>query len=696
MTAHRLSWSVAALMAFTTLAAQQPGAPPATFKVDINYVEVDAVVTNARGEFVRGLGKDDFTIAEDGRRQEISTLSLIDFPIEHTVRPPAPAAAIEPDVQTNARDYDGRLYVIVLDDLHTDPRRSQQVRMAARRFVARYLGPNDLAAVVHASGRGDAGQNFSGNGRLLRAAIDRFVGRKPRAATLERLDEFFSRRRPPEEELSTARVDDPLKMERGDLARALLETLRNISDATAAIHGRRKALILFSEGIDYDVHDQSDTQFSSLVTNLTEEAIAAATRASVAIYAVDPRGVTALGDDVMEVTELPSPEYYRLDLGTGGLQNDVRRSQDSLRVLAEGTGGVAAVTSNDYTDVFDRVVRESSTYYLLGYYPRDDRRDGRFRKIDVQVHRAGAQVRARKGYMAPRGLARARANVDAGSLTPAPLRDALQNPLPLTGLGLSTFSASFKSDPQSASVLVGIEIDGRDLRFAEREGVFTNAIELSLVATDSQGRAQDGTQLTVPLNLRAPAAAAVSQSGLRLFSRLRLAPGRYQLHLAALERARERIGSIHHDLEVPDFTRGPLAMSGLLLSSAAARETPTPNPDARLAEVLPGPPTTRREFAVSDALALFLEIYDNTASRTRVVDIVTTLHGEDGVVVFRTEQSRTGDELEGRVGSYGYGARIPVRTLAPGAYLLRVEARARVEGEPAVRRETLIRLVPAR
>jgi VWFA-related protein len=667
--------------------------PPVTFKVQVEYVEVDAVVTDATGTFVRNLSRNDFEVREGGRLQELTVFGLVDVPIERSARSRAASLPIEPDVATNAQPFEGRLFLLVLDDLHTHPLRSQHVRSAARRFIDDYVGPNDLAAVVHTSGRSAASMNFSGNRRLLRTAIDQFVGRKPRSATLERLDEFFQVQRPPEEEFNSVTINDPLELERGELARGLLETLRRLGDWMADLRGRRKALVLFSEGIDYDIHNPTGGDTASLITTLTREAIAAVTRANIGIYAVDPRGVTALVDDVMEITELPSPEYYRQELGAGGLQNEVRRSQDSLRVLADETGGFAAVDSNSFLNAFDRVVRDSSTYYVLGYYPSDDRRDGRFRKIDVRVRRAGLQVRARTGYVAARGANRGTRSVEADSSTSRRLLEALQSPLPVTGLTLSTFAAPFSAGPSNASVFVTVEIDPSSARFPEQDGLFMNELELSLVALDHLGKTRDGHHVSVPFRLRPESHEAIMRSGFRVFSRLTLPPGRYQLRLAALDRAGGRVGSVNHDLEVPDFSRDPLTMSGLVLTSASARATPTAEPDVRFADVLPGPPTTRREFAVGDALALFAEVYDNAAGPSRTIDIVTTMRRVKGEAVFESKQTAAPEHGGARRG-YAYTVRVPLRDIAPGPYVLRIEARAPSAGGPPVFRETPIVVVP--
>ena len=79
---------------------------------------------------------------------------------------------------------------------------------------------------------------------------------------------------------------------------------------------------------------------------------------------------------------------------------DLRTAQDNLRMLSDQTGGLSLVNSNDFNKGFERIVRDNSSYYVLGYYPTNDRRDGRFRTITVRVKRPGLTVRARRGYTA--------------------------------------------------------------------------------------------------------------------------------------------------------------------------------------------------------------------------------------------------------------------------------------------------------
>src|ERR1051325_6736216 len=133
-------------------------APTPTFKSQVEYVEVDALVTDQQGNFVPHLTKNDFQILEDGKPQTISNFALVDIPIEQLQRPLFASRPVEPDVQSNERPFDGRMYVMILDDLHTDALRSQRVKQAARQFIERNLGANDRMAVLFTGGRAQDAQ----------------------------------------------------------------------------------------------------------------------------------------------------------------------------------------------------------------------------------------------------------------------------------------------------------------------------------------------------------------------------------------------------------------------------------------------------------------------------------------------------------------------------------------------------------
>ena len=173
-----------------TLASQSPQStspPIPTFRAEVEYVEVDALVTDEQGRFVSNLQKEDFQIFEDGKPQTIANFALVEIPIETSQS----LAGAEPDVLSNERPFLGRVYTMILDDLHTAPLRAPLVKAAARRFIERQLAANDLMAIVHTAGRDEASQEFTSNKRLLLAAVDRFMGLKLESATMARNEEFF-------------------------------------------------------------------------------------------------------------------------------------------------------------------------------------------------------------------------------------------------------------------------------------------------------------------------------------------------------------------------------------------------------------------------------------------------------------------------------------------------------------------------
>ena len=135
------------------------------------------------------------------------------------------------------------------------------------------------------------------------------------------------------------------------------------------------------------------------------------------------------------------------------------------------------------------------------------------------------------------------------------------------------------------------------------------------------------------------------QTGFVRQSRLELPPGRYQLRVAANELSSKAVGTVLYDLEVPDFSKGPLQISGVALTSPAAAQLPTVKPDTELRQVMPASPAAARAFHSTDELALFAEVYDNTASSPHKVEISTTVTADEGKVMFKTDETRDSSEI---------------------------------------------------
>jgi VWFA-related protein len=686
---------VAALIGGATLAGQgaqpapaEPQQPAVTFRAEVNYVEVDARVVDAQGRFVSNLTQQDFQVFEDGKPQQVNAFALVNIPVQREPRPLFAKRPIERDVQTNLAGYDGRVYLIVLDDLHTNALLSLRTRAGARQFVERYLGANDIAAVVHTSGRTDAGQEFTSNQRLLLEAIDKFMGRKLRSALLNRLDEEQRTRgvRQPGEP-----INDTDSMERGFHARNTLDALRDFARVLEGVRGRRKALVYFSEGIDYDIHDPFGNRDATTVIDSTRDAIAAATRSNVAFYGIDVRGLGAGAETGIEIQSLPTDPT--LGLSNSALLNEVRLGQDSLRVLSDETGGFAVVNTNDIAGAFERLVEENSSYYVLGYYPANERRDGRFRRIEVRVNKPGLSVKARRGYVAPRGRAQEAKLAGPNDATPE-LREAMSSPVPVGGLPLATTASVFKGPDNKGAVVMSTTIVGRDLALVEKNGLFHNDLEVSWLASDAKGKTFPGERNTVNLTLKPDTVARLRASGFRVISSMELPPGRYQLRIAAREANTRRAGLVFYDVEVPDFAKERMSMSSLALTSQLSSAAPTARPKDPLLKLLPGPLSTYRDFLQNDEIALFTEVYETGGGPAHKVEIALMLQAEGGQTMFQTREERDSSELAGSSGGYGFSARIPLRDIPPGMYVLRVQAESRIAERTSVSRETIINVLP--
>jgi len=455
------------------------------------------------------------------------------------------------------------------------------------------------------------------------------------------------------------------------------------------VRGRRKAMIMIGEGVDVDIY-QAVGQLGSTASSVlldTHDAIAAATRGNVTIYTIDPRGLANAESDLIEVSGTVG------DADSRAIANEMRLSQDSLRVLADATGGFAAVNRNDLNGAFDRIVTENSTYYMLGFYSTNDRRNGRYRKLEVRVNRPGSRVRSRAGYYEARGRAPNQPAASASPTAIAPaVTDALNSPLPVSGVPMKVFAAPFKGTAPNAAIALALEIDVRTLDFVEGNGTFNEQVEIAYTAVNNQGKVFPGERQTATLTLKPDTYERAKARGFRVLSQTSLPPGRYQVRVAAGNKT-GKAGSVVYDLEVPDFTKEPLMMSGVAMTSAGAAQAPTIKPKDPLADFLPGPPTAMREFDKGDLLVLFAEFYENgRGSAPHMLDFKAELRAEGGRVVQQVSEERSSTELQGKSGGYGFQPRLPLDSVESGLYVVHVEGRSRTSQDAVVSRDIQIRV----
>ena len=665
--------------------AAQAGPPaqnqPPTFRAGVEYVEVDARVVDKRNDPVLDLAQRDFQVFEDGVKQDIVTFAAVSIPIPKTA-PEAPrsaaqipqAALIRPDVASNARQrQDGRVFLIALDDLFIDPVRTVDVRRFLSDFVDRSIGPDDLAAIVSLA-EGGTFANFTNDKLVLKGAIERLSAGKGPSETVAKMTFDLERRAAlvtGHSDSASAGRSGPVALAKTSEARTTQQSLVRLIRALSGVTARGKAIVFVSEGTPFDT--VTNTEGLSLINDL-QKTSDLARRSDVPIYPVDPRALTALHEEAILVPIISVSD----DDPAASLQKELSNSQRALRGLAEDTGGFAVVGVNDLSGGLDRIAKQVSAYYVLGFYSKNPKHDGRYRKLEVKVDRRDVTVRARHGYMAQPAKEPKLASFPGPPGSPENVRAALSAVLPLAGMSLSTTAAAFREGRErTASIAVVLEGTGADLALTSRDGASSGPLDLLTAALQPHGEIAAADSTHLQLTLPAQTADRVQQYGFRWLARLNnVKPGRYQLRTVAAS-GPDALGSVWYDLTVPDFADGPLTMSDVLVASVSGLQVPTFKPDKAMQELLRGPATANRRFAQTDGVVVFAEIYDNRASQLHNIDTAVVVKNDRGAEVFRSADTQSSRQLAESQGVLRVRTPFELKDLSPGSYTVTVDARAR-------------------
>jgi hypothetical protein len=245
-------------------------------------------------------------------------------------------------------------------------------------------------------------------------------------------------------------------------------------------------------------------------------------------------------------------------------------------------------------------------------------------------------------------------------------------------------TTTLKGSGEKVKVLLTVEVDGSQITITGRNGAFSTQVNLTYAAVDMSANVKASGRKSLDLAIRPETRQSIAENGLRLVTEFELPPGQYQLRLAGHEPVTGQSGSIFWDLQIPDFSKSPVTMGTLALSSSRAGRTPT-SPDApSLKGLLPGPPTANRTFSLEETLAVFAEVYDND-DRLHTLDVSATVRTDDGTQVFVTRDEVNTRDAAMTGGRYRYLARIPLQDLVPGQFVLTIEAKSRLGGEAATR-----------
>jgi VWFA-related protein len=398
-----------------TVLAQNPPAPPAQqpplspqqpIRTGVELVTTDVIVRDGRGQFVADLKKDEFEVLEDGVKQQVVSFTLTHGGRVYNVAAPPPPPPQEgiilpPPRPTN--DAAGRIFLIFVDDLHLDFRNTGRIRELFKKIATELIHEGDMFGIV-STGPSSLSIDLTYDRKRLDQAITKITGSG--LAPKDILDVPEGAQGPPEVRYR---------------AHVAFSTANDIIAQLAQVHNRRKAFIYVSNGYDFNPfkdtrakqeaerygrvsdpnqgdgsdgnNDDGQDPFLRQSNKFSEADLVSdlswltrnANRANVTMYTIDPRGLVGMPDldEKIDMVEW---------------QNYVRTSQDSLRTIAELTGGYAAVNQNDFDKALKRIDAETSDYYVIGYYSNNPDPRKRNRSIEVKVTRPDLNVMHRKAY----------------------------------------------------------------------------------------------------------------------------------------------------------------------------------------------------------------------------------------------------------------------------------------------------------
>jgi VWFA-related protein len=410
-------WSIGMSVAVVAgLAAQSPAPPQTpTFRVQIDAVSMDVVVKDDQGRFVPDLKKEEFEVYEDGVKQEVTSMTMSHggrvTNVLEAAPPPPPEGILLPPVR-RVTDTSGRIFMLFVDDLHMQFQNSGRVRDLFKKMGKYLIHEGDLFGIV-SSGPSSISIDMTYDRKRLDEAINKIAGSglKP-SEIIERGNG----------------AGGPTELRYN--AHVAFSTMREGLNNLEKVHNRRKILIWVSEGYDFNpfqdsrmglrdpsspylqnqslaeenqmlseagggsaanspstMRQRQSEQFSDAdLAYELGEITRAANRANTTIYTIDPRGLVA-GTDIDEPVD-------PIEWGTY-----LRKSQDSMRVLAEETGGLAVVNMNNFDKALKEIDNASSDYYVLGYYSNNPDLTKRRRQVEVKVTRKGLDVFSRKEYV---------------------------------------------------------------------------------------------------------------------------------------------------------------------------------------------------------------------------------------------------------------------------------------------------------
>lgn len=599
--------TLAALLASTSLAqtAGQQGKSNSsqgafTLKVQTEVVLVNVIARDKQNKPVQDLKPEDFTVLEDGKPQKVLSFdfeNLETAPISTTVSagpsqqsvtgqpvtPPKPILAGK-DVEKELSNK--RVIALFFDLSSMNPDETERAVDAARKYVQKKMTPADMIAIVSLASSLRLDQDFTGDQAQLLRVLNRFSHSEGQG-----MDNGLTGDSDGTEDNGNAYTPDETEYNQFNTDRKL-EALQSLCDVLSKFN-QKKSVIYFSSGV---------TQTGIENQAALRAAVNTAVKANVAIYTLDARGLEAQppGGSASSASLRGTAMYSGAAVQTQLDQNFA--SQETLTTLAADTGGKAFLDTNDLGQVFDRVQKDTSVYYVIGYKSNNPLRDGHYRKIQVKVNRPGLNLEFRKGYYAPKDFKHFNSDDRQRQLA-----EELGSELPSTDVAVYMAAAYFRMDESRFYIPVSLVVPGSQIPFTKGGDKDKATLDVMGEVLDELKRPVGSVQETVKLAV--DASQEVQRKNVQYTTGFVLTPGKYHFKFVVRENEGGKIGSFETDFIVPDIKKVPLKMSSVVLASQRKENTKKEkNPLVRDgSEIIPN---IAHVFTPEQHLYLLYEVYE--------------------------------------------------------------------------------------
>ena len=565
----------------SAVAAQRPSPTPKpapdtdVVKISTNLIQVDVTVTDKNGKVVRDLRPNEFEIYENGQKQPISNFSFIDNARETTVGKPEETStrtkvALPP---TPVRpEQVRRAIALVVDDLSLSFESVYYARRALKKFVDEQMQDGDLIAIIRTGGGMGALQQFTTDKRQLYAAIDKIrwnptgTGQIGVFAPMEAKPDLGPTPQPEPGDPTPDRVQKDQDSFRASVfAAGTLGAINYVVRGMQELPGR-KSIMLISDGFKLYEEDADGFKESGRVLQALRLLVDAANRASVVIYTMDARGLVYTGLTAADNTDGRSADEIETQLSDR--RNQLFDTQDGLRYLAQQTGGLSIINSNDLSGGIRKILDDQS-YYLIAYVPDEDTFDPKtrkFNKLTVKVTRPGVKARYRSGFF---GVSDEKMDAVAGPVGRQKLLNALTSPFAVNQVPLR-MNALFATSPDGIPyVRTLLHINISDLKFVDQPDKTKKAvIDILAVTFGDNGAVVEQSGKTYTLTFQPDVYQKYLKEGLIYNYAIPVKkPGAYQLRLAIRDVATDNVGSANQFVEVPNLKKDRLVLSGIVLQN---------------------------------------------------------------------------------------------------------------------------------